>query len=563
MHSKDSNPLFAPSNLEIVVASVLVFATLFFTWKRLFYGVDFTDESFYIALSQRLALGDVPLRDEQNIAQFAAFLYMPFVKGYLYLYGTDGMVLFCRHLHLIFTMLVGAGVFMTIRSYVRWPVAMMVAVLCVAYVPFNIHGLSYNTMGSGFLTLGLFLGAWDGKTGLRKSVLCGFFLCLAAIVYPPLGIAVMVFAFLLLFEKRCTNAKKIACAAGALIAVCIPLALLMWAGFDSLKYMLEFIAANKGGQTPGIQKIPRIFLTFWTEAPKVRILLLLCVLLLVSRLVKIRWAQHFAFILPLFSLLYLSQANSYTNHYFVISVSLLGPFVYLHLSKHEPARNIFVRVWIPSFIAGLVTAWSSGNGTINGSLGMFPACVATTFLMIYGLEKLFVFNESRVVLILKRISIGSIPLVMVAVLMVGGYRGVYGEIVPLKKLSEKIQAGPFRGLKTTEEKKAFIEQFAHDLKAYSYPNDRILVFFDFPAGYLFSELRPAVNSVWTSVLGDWPAVNRTPAIKYYERTGILPNLVFMFARGRESDDRLVGMVKSNLYQKIGGADQYEIYRLRK
>ena len=49
---------------EVVIALGVVLAVFFLTWRRLFFGVDFTDEAFYIALPYRFALGDIPLKDE-------------------------------------------------------------------------------------------------------------------------------------------------------------------------------------------------------------------------------------------------------------------------------------------------------------------------------------------------------------------------------------------------------------------------------------------------------------------------------------------------------------------
>ena len=142
---------------ESVIALGIVLAVLFLTWRRLFFGVDFTDEAFYIALPYRFSLGDIPLKDEQNLAQLAGVLVMPFMRLFLYFQGnTEGIVLFSRHLHFAFTVLVSLSVFIATQRTLRWPVALMVSVICVTFVPFNIHGLSYNTMGCGFLTMGCF-----------------------------------------------------------------------------------------------------------------------------------------------------------------------------------------------------------------------------------------------------------------------------------------------------------------------------------------------------------------------------------------------------------------------
>ena len=77
----------AARHVGTAVALAAAFATLFLSWHRLYYGVDFTDEAFYVALPLRFALGDIPLKDEQSLAQFAGVLVLPLVRLFLWLSG--------------------------------------------------------------------------------------------------------------------------------------------------------------------------------------------------------------------------------------------------------------------------------------------------------------------------------------------------------------------------------------------------------------------------------------------------------------------------------------------
>ena len=55
-------------------AGALVVATVI--W-RIHFGVDFTDESFYVAMALRFARGDRPFVDEVNLTQTASWLAHP------------------------------------------------------------------------------------------------------------------------------------------------------------------------------------------------------------------------------------------------------------------------------------------------------------------------------------------------------------------------------------------------------------------------------------------------------------------------------------------------------
>ena len=76
---------------------------LVLTWRRLFFGMDLQDESYYILVPWRWALGDKPFVDEENLAQVVGFLEYPFIKAFEVLRGGDvtGLVLYGRHLYLV------------------------------------------------------------------------------------------------------------------------------------------------------------------------------------------------------------------------------------------------------------------------------------------------------------------------------------------------------------------------------------------------------------------------------------------------------------------------------
>ena len=61
-------------------ALVSAAAAIVFTWQRLFVGLDLQDESFYIVVPWRWALGDTPFVNEQNLAQVGGLLEYPFIK---------------------------------------------------------------------------------------------------------------------------------------------------------------------------------------------------------------------------------------------------------------------------------------------------------------------------------------------------------------------------------------------------------------------------------------------------------------------------------------------------
>ena len=74
--------------------------------------------------------------------------------------------------------------------------------------------------------------------------------------------------------------------------------------------------------------------------------------------------------------------------------------------------------------------------------------------------------------------------------------------VPYSQLTAWVSSGPYWGIHTTPQRKAYLQQFASDLKADTSPSDRLLVYQQFPGAYLFWPYRVASNSIWISSAND-------------------------------------------------------------
>src|SRR5580700_10165291 len=96
--------------------AALALAVVAVSYWRLSYGVDFTDEAWYVAVPYRFVLGGRPYVDELSVPQTtAAVLLYPFLWAYHALAGRTGIVLFVRHLHFLVALGVGTAVAASMR----------------------------------------------------------------------------------------------------------------------------------------------------------------------------------------------------------------------------------------------------------------------------------------------------------------------------------------------------------------------------------------------------------------------------------------------------------------
>ncbi|NML47794.1 hypothetical protein HHL11_28860 [Ramlibacter sp. G-1-2-2] len=529
-------------NLVSAAAIMAVGAILLLSWMRLFLGVDLTDESFYVALPYRFALGDVPIRDEQNLAQFAGILILPLVRLYVWIAGaTDGIVLYVRHLHLVFTALVGWVVFLAARRALHWRHALLAGALCLLFVPFNIHSISYNTMGSGFLTVSCFMA----MRGERRAAwaLAGLALGLAILVYPTLAPVALVFpVVLLLAEERSRRWHLLAAyLAGGLLAALVPAWLMLRAGYDATRAVVNYLMGFPA-HSGGVEKLRLVVTTFWDGVPHVSWLLAAMAALLAWHLFRPRALRFALLLLPLLLFAWWYKPNGTDALFEISAFALLGPFVYPLVREQAAARRLLYFVWLPSFIAGLVTAWSSSNGATNACIGLFPAAVATLLFM-----QLAVVNAPIPAPRGDWLAVGIALLLLVPFLQ-GGYQDYYGDPVRRWQLTERVPAGPYQGLYTHPERLELLQKFEQQLRPLIRPDDRVLVFNDWAAGYLLAGVRPGVNSAWLPPAS--ATAGREPTLEYWRRTGNEPTVLLLMKQTEASGDPLLPLLRGPAFAPV-------------
>ncbi len=164
-------------------------------------------------------------------------------------------------------------------------------------------------------------------------------------------------------------------------------------------------------------------------------------------------------------------------------------------------------------------------------------------------------------------SAGSLAIALkLCVFLANQYLALYRD-EPINHLTVGVQAGPYKGIYTTQRRDTFLSELVSDLRAIAKQGDRVLFFDDFPAGYLMSTLRPATPTVWLNPSSAYPTVDRTINEKYYARSGIQPDLVVKLKRiprpddpglRYPDDDPVVRYVRAR-YRKCLERPDYDIY----
>ena len=555
----------SPSSAVAVAAAIAVVGIT--SWRNL-YGVDLTDESFYVVLPWRFADGARPFVDETTVAQQAGLLVFPFVWVWRELVGVDGVVLFVRHLQLLFSLLVAAAVFIGLRDVLRnASAALLAAVAAVAFVPFDIHSLSYNTLGGGLLTAGCMLGyrSLAPRSSSRWLVVAGVCHGLAVFAYPSLAMAVVAgFAARLALDPPRWRREVVAFGLPSLAVFGVAMGVVVGSAgvhavADGYRRSSRYL-----GHSSSAGKLAEVFDHQWTTLHYWWLLLPALTLLLLVWRGRRQLAVPLLVVLPLLCVPVSAgrALDSYTSslefvaHYGALALPLL-----VLVWQRADARRLFAAVWVPALLAGFATAWSSNNGAVNFGVGFLPAIFVTTAFLVWSLEAV---TTAR---------LGFLPALAVpALLLVLGWPAYRDG--PMSTLDATVSSGPFAGLRTSLNKKLWLEEIARDLDRVG-PHCRIVFFRDFPAGYLVSHSQADTSSAWIATIpGDKTDAYQQTFLRYWRRHYGFPDVAVMmlripYASRREAriehyrtDTPLYRLVHGPAYRLISAHYNYLMYQRR-
>jgi len=472
-------------------------AAIILSFTRLFFGIDFTDESQYVAQALGPVLGGQPFLTDRYFQQTGSLVATPLVWLYVQLVGsTTGLVLFYRILFFLFGAVTSLTLYKSLRSNHRPQIAFALASLPMLYIPFAIPSVSYNTLAVLFTIMSLAL--WRISIGAQSSFakwILPVTMALAVFCYPPL-----VLAFSLIFRKELM--AQFAWAAALIIL------LTTWVttiGLDELS--LNFALARKGSLLPLATKIELSLNYLKMLLPSIFVLAAICVS--AGGLYYLK--RSFAFsALPILAAFYI-YIHDRLPFEITFGFFIFGVVITILLAIFDRSVGLYSLMKNPallvSLVVGLIMGSTSGNGILNAALGLFIA-------MLFLIE-----GKARAA---KRLPIGA-WLSVVCICVISPWLFFYRE-ASLKHLTYRVTAGPFAGLITNSLKADFINSLQTDLSSLPESVQSIFVYDSLPAGYLMTSLRPVTFFYYMHPAFLTPAL-RPELIKFFAEQGHRPDVV--------------------------------------
>jgi len=494
-----------PQVLKIIIALCVAGIIIIFGLYALHFGISPVDESFYVNIPYGFALGNRPFIDEFSLPQMASFFSIPFFKWYIHYHGSEGIFLFSRYLYFFCTLLFALIMIFIMKKITDIAVAILFSLLCISFVFCNLYVLDYDTQAIIFGTIGYFLSvlaAVEFSTNKsNKFMFIIFFAGLShafmVISYPTLIFVPLLFIFCLMhFLPKQKVLLFYGC--GAIIGGAWLLPLFFHAGWHQL--MLDWDYTKSRVMQTGFHKLTALATKkHWLHIFFALIFFIFTMIAMTFYINAFKKNKVIKKILPwigpFFILLILVPAAFATNKWnsaaviMISSLSILAPLLFF-LVKDKNAtlvKQLFILVWIPSCVAGIITTISSNDFIWSSPVGLFPAALVSIFyMMMLGEKEIICENEKKI----NKLTMSCMTIF--PVLMLIGILQYYNLIftfqdLPISFLHSKIKIGPFAGLYTTEESKIYYTQLTRDINSISGHNKTIL-YENFIPGVLFTGL---------------------------------------------------------------------------
>lgn len=559
--------------ITIGVYFIIILVVYVLLLNRIKFGVEFTDESWYVAEPYIVAEGAIPYVNNWSQAPgFALPLAILFKLYVMISGGTEGIVYFSRMLYAIVSMVVyGLTVYIIWRRTRRDFVLICVAPLLFLNT-YSLYDLNYNTMGVMYLFLAtaiLFFSEYcemkvmSRRMRVATAVLSGIIIARAIIASPSVLIAWAGLLIILLCTKRFK--KFLQLIMGNILAATV---IIGWCCIRSgisdfisgLQVLFTKVAYFRIESMHTVSDDAAYMIEYLEP---LKVVFILCVIAFVIYKIGIISFRHYKWLIVLINVFCLLEGGT--------------------RSFQERNYEHIIRFgWFGSIVIAFFLVLIVGNGTANTGgdqtksekeEALFCSKIITSFAYIAVLYfGVYLFTSATNVygfgdreywliipLLLGIMALGfvmqrgarvigfacSVGMLLCSVLLINQNYGFVYRDSPLAELTERVDYGIWKGCYTTPERADNVkrlETYIHDITDES---DNVLFMDQVCFAYLMNDGKactPATADpmVWTYKVDDFEIME-----EYFDMVGTIPDKVIYIDFGRDETLSVDGEWKFN------------------
>ena len=523
-----------------IILLILISVLLFYKCR---FGFGNIDEAFYLTVPYRLYLGDSLFWDEWNLSQMSGALLYPFIWLFLKLNSsTEGIVLYSRFFFTVVHIFTALFIFGCVRTENK-TAAMFLSLFYLAFTPFGIMALSYNSMGLGSMIVCTTL--LFGKTPSRRAaVISGAFFAFAVLCCPFLILAFFLMPFFLFGRRKADVASVgrkgfwlwLSGAAG--VALVFFIFVFRRIQLEQLIQIIPVLIEDPKHQTKSIfNSFLSFFVAVFRQNSIIRMTFFAAAILLVILLGDTGRASRKPMYLLTVTLLVVIQicqymrTDRYVNqmlverslNFLIMPLNIYLPFLIILKWNTMKKTDLYERVSRYYIIPGILYMFcihlASDQGLYNISSASFVVLMGTVILLCDQFDEGMETSLERITALL----IAGVLAAELGAMILLRYNSVFWE-TGMEEQSYLLTNGPERGLYVTEYKKKMYDECLSEVENYT-EKGKVLFLSQKTWLYLIKDNEFATFSAWLSEDIDDETVER---LKEYYRinTGKFPEQIF-------------------------------------
>lgn len=501
--------------------------------NRVQYGIDLTDETWYVAEPYVVAQGAVPYVD--NWSQTPGFTIPLFLIMKLFLAcnnGTEGIFLFSRFVYVCWSLTIITVSWWLLKRSLQNKLPIIAIAPLIFYCPHNLYYINYNTIGIWYLLLSgvILLGGEQNET--QKNDLCrGFFggvliaravIGTPAVVIPCLGLCIL----LAVYRKKYRLLGYIG--GGCLTALLVIIVCSVKGGgisqlLQGLEYLLKDGGYFKLSSQLTAKQCWKYLYEFLEPFLVGTVLTVGCFLIL--RKHEQLYRNFFSVIVILFG--GIGLIKGFSDYKFFISYTWFwGLLIFFSLPKERRKQfniQFLFDVMILYIAMYIFSCMTNHYKVIGREYFLFIPCVLT-YIMLYQVMDWYKVKEA----IFCILSIGAM-----CVMINNSYGYIYRDDI-VENLDTRVQQGIWKGCYTTKARATMVETLEKEIKEVTTSEDRVL-FLDWVSfGYLMSNGQPYTPSALDNMLYSYKVNNAEIMYDYFAAKGEIPNKIIYVDFGRDN-----------------------------
>lgn len=558
LKEKNSSSICLHETVTNILLIVWIMALLVTNFIRNFYGVEITDEAFYVAETVSVIRGNVPYAYVMGRTAGFTFIMLPFVKVYsLLVPDLEGLFIYTRISFMVFRLAVIVISYRLLKNFYNKKYLIFILSLLIPISAVATPNFSYNTVSVWlFFQVGAVqlwgLKSSDTKSKYKAAVFSGVMVAFAELAHPGQILNVVWFGiiYLICYEKERFKCFFTYCGAGVITTVCIMIVLMFQTSPAKLAFgwetILKWTNANPASFTVWEQLQNMYESASWELAIFTKCIVIWSLVYLIQLMSKrvqikkeskaLRWALNVVRQIEFMDSLLLAvlicsvklmkEGDAHYNPCYlgVLGVVLTGIVCAIQFKKREEGTwFVILEFMLFPFFYFIVT------GLFTDTLAFYRLWQFIFCIIGFGILLEKHFKESRMwrrTFIL--ISLSSVFLT----LLYSNYNYVYRE-EPIDMLDTKVDKGVYKNIYTTSVKAKSLIELEEYVRENTQKEEKVLFMDLAPMAYFMSDAIPWTPSTWDRMQYSYGFNQPEIVYRYFQNRGDIPDKIIYIDSGRD------------------------------